>query len=247
MWLLPGALGALVEKDLRTFWREPAAKASLFIGLVAPLVLLVLFTRGGGAMSPGLLLPLALFIGVSPLGANAFGLERRGVQLLLTLPRPRVEILIGKNLAHWVVRAPALLVFLLAFALVSPWATLPATLAVVAATWLVASGMDNLHSVLFPVTMPGPQRDPYAKVSGGRGLGAALVGAAFVPATLVAAAPFVFLAWLPLLLDAPRLSWLALPLAVAGAAAAYALLAAGAARLLERREPEFVARVLGDV
>jgi hypothetical protein len=214
---------------------------------VAPLVLLALFTRGGGAMSPAILLPLALFIGISPLGANAFGLERRGVQLLLTLPRPRGEILFAKNLAHWVVRAPALLVFLPVFVIVSPWPTLPATLVVVAVTWLIASGMDNLHSILFPVTMPGPQREPYAKTSGGRGLGAALVGAAFVPATLLGAAPFVFLAWLPWLLDAPRLSWIALPLAVAGAGAAYALLVAGAASLLQRREPEFVARVLGDV
>jgi len=65
-------------------------------------------------------------------------------------------------------------------------------------------------------------------------------------ATLVLVAPFAFLAWLPLLLGRPWL-WLAsLPLALAGAAAVYAMLLAGAARLLERREPELMERILSE-
>jgi hypothetical protein len=60
------------------------------------------------------------------------------------------------------------------------------------------------------------------------------------------AAPFLFLAWLPLLLARPVL-WLAtLPLALAGAAAVYAMLLAGAARILERREPELMERMLAE-
>jgi hypothetical protein len=62
----------------------------------------------------------------------------------------------------------------------------------------------------------------------------------------VLAAPFLFLAWLPLLLGRPLL-WLAtLPLAVAGASAVYAMLLAGAARVLERREPELMERILSE-
>ena len=64
--------------------------------------------------------------------------------------------------------------------------------------------------------------------------------------TLLLAAPFLFLAWLPLLLGRP-VFWLAtLPLALAGAAAVYAMLLAGAARLLERREPELMERILSE-
>src|SRR4030095_13435387 len=33
MWL-PGAVGALLEKDLRMTWRDPALKAALLMGLV---------------------------------------------------------------------------------------------------------------------------------------------------------------------------------------------------------------------
>ena len=57
---------------------------------------------------------------------------------------------------------------------------------------------------------------------------------------------FAFLAWLPWLLETPWL-WLAtLPMALAGAAAVYAMMVAAAARLLARREPEVLARVLGE-
>jgi hypothetical protein len=246
-WPIPGPVGALVEKDLRALWREPAAKASLFLGLIGPFILLVFFTRGGDALPPGFLLPLAVFAGISPLGANAFGLERRGVQLLLTLPVPRVQILIAKNIAYAVMRAPSLAALGLALAFLSPVSLLPASAVVVASVWLVASGLDNLHSVLFPVALPGPERSPYAKTSGGRGMGAAFVGMAFVPATLLVAGPFVFLAWLPFLLGVPWLAWLVQPLALAGAAGVYVLLLGGAAHLLTRREPEFVSRMLGDV
>jgi hypothetical protein len=56
----------------------------------------------------------------------------------------------------------------------------------------------------------------------------------------------VFLAWLPLWLELPRLWLLALPLAGVGALAVHALLVGAAARLLSRREARLVARLLGD-
>src|SRR5204863_8696567 len=75
---------------------------------------------------------------------------------------------------------------------------------------------------------------------------AAALGALFFAATLVVASPFVFLAWLPMLLERPWLWLSSLPLALAGAAAVYAMLVAGAARVLERREPDLLQRVLGE-
>jgi hypothetical protein len=65
-------------------------------------------------------------------------------------------------------------------------------------------------------------------------------------ATLLASVPFAFLAWLPHLLDAPWLWTLTLPLALAGAVAVHFMATSGAARLLERREPELVARMAGE-
>src|SRR5260221_8715944 len=62
---------------------------------------------------------------------------------------------------------------------------------------------------------------------------------------LLASAPFAFLAWLPSLLHEPWLAVVTLPLGLAGAAAIYAIMVAGGARLLSRREPAGLGRGLG--
>jgi hypothetical protein len=65
-------------------------------------------------------------------------------------------------------------------------------------------------------------------------------------AALLLSSPFVFLVWLPLLMERPWLWAVTLPLALAGAAAVYAMLVAAAGRLLQRREPEVLERILGE-
>ena len=83
-------------------------------------------------------------------------------------------------------------------------------------------------------------------LAAGKTLGAFALTAALIPVVLLLAAQFAFLAWLPILLDMPVL-WLgSLPMALGGSAAIYAMLAAGAARLLAGREPELLERVLGE-
>jgi hypothetical protein len=73
-----------------------------------------------------------------------------------------------------------------------------------------------------------------------------VIAALLVFAAMALSGPFAFLAWLPWLLEVPWLWLLTLPMAVAGAAAVYAMMVAAAARLLARREPEVLARVLGE-
>jgi hypothetical protein len=74
-----------------------------------------------------------------------------------------------------------------------------------------------------------------------------MLGALMLMLVVVLCAPFAFLVWLPVLMDAPAL-WLAtLPLAVLGALAFYAMLVLGAERLLIGREPELLERILGEV
>jgi hypothetical protein len=243
---LPGSVGALVEKDLRTAWRDPGLKATLLLGLVGPFLLLFLFSRGSATLGPGMLLFFSLFVGQSPFGSNAFGHERRGIQLLLAFPIPRWKVLEAKNVVQLLLRLPALAVMGLAAGLLAPWTLLPAAAASVAAVWVVAAGVDNLHSVLFPIAAPAPGQNPTARTSGGRGMGAALLAAACLPLIWLVAAPFVFLAWLPYWLDLPQVWLISIPLAIAGALAVHALLVAVTARVLLRREPRVVARLLGE-
>lgn len=246
--LFSGQIGSMIEKDLRMAWRDPALKASILVGLVGPLFFLFVITqiglagRGGG----GVLL-LASLVGIQGVGGAAFALERRGLQLLLGLPAPRFKVLVAKNLAFLALRLPGLLSFLTVALVMAPLTLLPAGLTIFFATALIAAAADNYLSVLSPVVAPAAGRNPYGgSQAGGRGLGAALLGMLVFVAALAGSAPFAFLAWLPLLLDAPWLWVASLPLALAGAASIYAMLVAGAARLLERREPELLARVLGE-
>ena len=245
---LRGAVGALMEKDLRIAWRDPASKAGLVIGLTGPLLLLFFLSRAHpGAHDGSPILLLASFVGVSAFGANALGLERRGISLLFAFPVERWRILVGKNLAALAWRLPSLLTLLLAALFLGPLACLPAALCIALTTLLISAGVDNYMSILFPVTAPGAGKNPYGRGSArGRGLVAAACGALFLFGALVLTAPFVFLAWLPMLLRRPWL-WLgSLPLALAGACATYGMLAAGAAHLLWKREPDLLERILGE-
>ena len=244
---LPGVVGAVLEKDLRLVWRDPRLKALVFTGVLGPLLLLFILSQGvAGPPRPGLLVGLASFTGLGALGANAFAFERTGLGLLLGLPADRLSILVGKNLAVIALRAPALLALSLATLFVAGPGFVPAVATVVLLTQILAAAADNYLSILAPVPVPAAGRDPSAPVSGTRGLGAAALLLVAVVATLVLSAPFVFLAWLPQLLGERRLFALALPLALAGSAAVYFMATSGAARLLERREPELVARMAGE-
>ena len=158
----------------------------------------------------------------------------------------RLRILVGKNFALIVLRSPAFVALAAATLLTVGPAFVPAVLTVALLTQLLASAADNYLSILSPVPVPAAGRDPGAPTAGTRGIGAAALGLAATVATLAVSAPFAFLAWLPHLLGARGLFWLTLPLALLGAAGLYFVLTAGAARMLERREPELVARAAGE-
>jgi ABC-2 type transport system permease protein len=244
---LSGPLGALLEKDLRSAWRDPSLRATLVLGLLGPALVLFFLAQSRAAGQAGsAVLLLASFVGLSAFGSNALGFERRGLGLLLSFPIARWRVLLGKNASALLLRIPGLLTLLLASLLSAPWELAPAALAIAGATFAIAVGVDNFFAILFPVTAPAPGANPHAQVSGGRGLGTALLSGLFLAGAAALSAPFAVLAWLPLWLGAPWL-WLAsLPLAVAGAGAVYAMLVGAAARLLERREPELLERVLGE-
>jgi ABC-2 type transport system permease protein len=246
---LPGRIGALVDKDLRVVWRDPRLKALVLTSLVAPSILLLFAWQGSGGedgMRPGLLLLLASFSGLSTLGANAFALERRGVQMLFGFPVERFRILVAKNVGQILLRTPGLVVIASATALLASPAFAPAAIVLVLLTQILAAAADNYLSILYPVPVPAPGRDPNAPAAGTRGLAGAAVVSGTMLGTILLSSPFAFLAWLPHLLGERWLWVLTLPLALAGALAVYGMLTAGAAALLSRREPDLIARALGE-
>jgi hypothetical protein len=243
---LPGVLGALVEKDLRLAWRDPGLRAVLVMGLAGPILVVFFLSRGGpssGSGTPALL--LASFVGLSTFGANALGMERRGISLLLAFPVERWRVLAGKNLAALVFRLPSLVTLAIAALVLAPLAYAPAAATIALVTLLLAAGVDNYMSILFPIPVPAAAANPYGRAaSRGRGLGAALVSLMLLGAALALSAPFAFLAWVPALLGRPWLWCVTLPLALAGSGCVYAMLVAGAASLMAKREPELLERIL---
>jgi hypothetical protein len=246
-WLrFPGCWGALFEKDLRLYWRDPRLKGMLFTSVLSPILLLLLWRGAAGRPASGFLVFLAAFSGLGALGGNAFALERRGVLLLFSFPVDRFEMLVGKNLAAMALRVPSLLALLGVAALLAEPGHLLPLLATAFITLVLGAATDNFLSILYPVPVPEPGRNPNAPLSGGRGLAAGLVTAALMSATLAVAAPFMFLAFLPVLLGDRRLLLVAVPLALAGALGLYLVLAKLTAGFLSRREPELLARVLAE-
>jgi ABC-2 type transport system permease protein len=244
--VLPGRVGALVEKDLRVTWRDPRLKAVVFGGVVGPILVAVALGQGVGArMAPGILLGLASLTGLGVLGANVFALERQGLGMLFGFPVERFELLLGKNLGSMALRLPGLAVLALATVLTAGPLFLPAVVTLLLSTQVIATAVDNYVSILAPLAVPRAGADPSATRSGVRGLGGAAVAIAALFVALAVSSPFAFLVWLPHLLGA-RWLWLAtLPLALAGAAGTYFMFTTLAARLVVRREPELVARAAG--
>jgi len=189
---------------------------------------------------------LAAFSGLGTLGGNAFALERRGLLLLFGFPTDRFSLLLGKNLAAMALRVPSLLALAAALALAGPdFPLLPAAATAIIAM-LMGAATDNVLSILYPVPVPEPGRNPYGGVSGGRGLVAVAITGLLMLAAAALAAPFWFLAFLPVWLDSGRLFLVTVPLALLGASAVYLLVVGAASRLLARREPELLARVLAE-
>jgi ABC-2 type transport system permease protein len=236
-----GPLGTLVEKDLRVAWRDPALKASLFMALASPLLFLFFVTQATGGPREASVLGLAVVVGISVFGTNTFGLERRGIGLLMAFPVDRWRILVAKNLASIALRLPSVLTVTVAAALIAP-RLLPAALTMAVIGLLLSAGVDNYASILFPLPAPEPGRAPGH--AGGRGLGTMAMSALLLTGAMIVSAPFLLLAALPYFFRLPWLSLVALPLAVAGAAAVYAMLVAGAEKLLRRREPDVLERIL---
>jgi len=244
---LPGAIGALVEKDLRVAWRDPRLKAVTLSGVIGPLLLLFVLGQGSaGGVGPVQLVLVAGMAGVGVIGSNALALERDGLGLLLGFPINRLALVTGKSIAVVVLRAPALVALSVAALLFAGPVTAIAIACVVLVTQVIACAADSYLQILFPVPVPAAGRDPNAPISGSRGLGAAAISLLTMAVTLVAAAPFAFLAWLPEPLGQRWLFVGTLPLALAGACAVYFMAASGAARLLLRREPELIARLRGE-
>lgn len=242
---LPGSIGAIIEKDLRTLWRDPAMRASLLSGFFGPVLYLYLMMRQGRGLASGYsVMFLAMFIGGTSLGGGAFGMERGSLAQLFAFPVARWKMLVAKNVSVSFFKVPGFLILAGATVFFVPLARWPFVAMAGFVTLMMAAAVDSIVSIRFPFTPPRPGTTPGAySASTASGMSRFLVSFGGFFAVLLAAAPFVFLICLPLLFARPVLGGLFLPLAFAGAAAVYALAVHAAEALLRRREADLLERV----
>jgi hypothetical protein len=239
--LLPGGLGALIETQVRSQLRTPAARMALFMPTLMMAFFAFSLSRQSGAFSP-----FALVLFMSLAGGNAFLMIGRGVALILGTPVSRASVLMASDAAAFIFRAPPILAIIAVVA----WRSGPFEALSLAALALalipVSTGVQHFVSILRPFSLPRDRLNPFAQRVDSRQSGHGLLSLVATLATLVIASPFILLHWLSSRVAEGAYAPLLVGLGCLGAFAVYAVLIALAERLLVKRELQVLEVLLDD-
>lgn len=165
MNIAPIPVRAMLAKELRHLWREPEMKAIL-VTFLFPVIFLVVFLR----FAPGALAPyVPLIVGFSVFGTfhlamNAFGHDRQALEVLLSYPTRRRDILLGKNIAAGIIMAATTLLLLAVVILLGAMPVLGlAVIPFVVAGILILLAAGNFSSIYFPTRIPHRGENPYTQ------------------------------------------------------------------------------------
>lgn len=99
----PGPVAAVIEKEIRYLMRSGV----MLYGLLAPLLIVFLFSGNGRGAGPGFRVQYALpigvaygFLGLTRFIYNNLGGEGGGIQLYFLSPTPLRKVLLAKNIVH---------------------------------------------------------------------------------------------------------------------------------------------------
>ncbi|GCE04073.1 hypothetical protein [Dictyobacter aurantiacus] len=165
---IPVQVKAMLEKDLKYFWRDPQIKA-VFLQSMVSLVFLVLyfsfsFFNNSGTNSARLftrigpwtvlVAPLFLMLTLYTLSYNSLGFERQGITTLFLFPINPKYILWGKNIAIFIVGLVEICVLILIAAIITKaWAFIGPALVLGLAAMGIILGIGNFTSVYLPQKM----------------------------------------------------------------------------------------------
>ncbi|QIS22910.1 hypothetical protein [Nocardia terpenica] len=236
-------LGAVVVKELRTWWRDSRRRAALLplllIGILLPAVLVLQKTGGAAPFAALFVVTLAVMA-----SANMYGFDGTAIWHTLLIPGAiRVDVR-GRMLA-WavVVGTPALLLALImpgatGHAALYPWVVslLPGMLGVGACAAILLSAYTA-----YPLP---PQRgNPFASGNNNPGCARLLVQAVVTVTQLLVNLPVVAILGIGHYLHNPLIEWCALPTGIALGIAATALAARLAEKRVDAHGPELLAEV----
>lgn len=239
--LLPGALGALIETQLRTQLRTPAARMALLMPTLMMGFIALSLSRPGAVASP-----VTMVVFLSVVGGNAFLSTGRGVALILGTHVSRAWILVAADVSGFLFRLPPLAAIIGVAAWRSGSESALSLIGLIVALVPIGMGVQHFVSILRPFALPRDRLNPYAQRVDARQSGSGVVSLIATAATGLIASPFLVLQWLSSRVAEGAYEPFLLVLSGLGALATYAVLIALAERLLERRELQVLEVLLDD-
>jgi hypothetical protein len=177
---------------------------------------------------------------------NSLALEREGLRFVLSAPLTPVKLLVGNNLAHWmlVTAVSFLCLFAVGGSFRVSWALTAAHVYLAQTMLVLLLGFGNLASVLVPYRLPA--KGLHHKQTGGGGqhfLVVALGSLASSLSVMLATLAFLVL-WLPPVRIDLSIAALNVPLSLAGVLGVYAACTALAAWILGHRREALLREVV---
>ncbi|GCE17861.1 hypothetical protein [Dictyobacter kobayashii] len=165
---LPIPVKAMIEKDLKYFWRDPQIKAIFLQSMVSLMFLILYFSftifnnsgasgaRVFSAIGPWtvLIVPLFILFTLYALAYNSLGFERQGITTLFLFPIDPRYILWGKNIAVFLVGLVEIsLLIVIAAVVTRAWIYVGPALVIGLAGLGIILGIGNFTSVYLPQKM----------------------------------------------------------------------------------------------
>lgn len=248
-WVRPilprGALGAVVAKELRYWWRDPRRRAAALTALFIGAGVVVATTVSGGGLGDQLAfagLGVAFFSTMN--SANQFGLDGTPVWSNLVVPHSAVPDIGGRQLALALLTAPACLLVTVGGTVVAgaPLSWAAAAFGACLAALGAGLAMTTVLSISAPYSVPENPSNPFASSSTGGCSTAAYQIAGFL-GQLLLLAPIAALVLWGVLGDRTAVLWATLFVGpLWGFTAAWVGRRIGA-RMLAARGPELLAAV----
>jgi ABC-2 type transport system permease protein len=248
--VLPPVVRAVMAKEWLYILRDPYFRM-MILNLVYVLVVAVIafirpFERNRGASGPYALWGACSFslLSIMQIVCNVFGTEGGAIGTLFGFPCSRRQILLGKNLTHFLVLSAANGVVVLVLVTVArAWAQLPLLLLWMEFALVVLIAVGNLVSIFLPmrVVLKGwmvQQR------SANKGCAFSLLYLVALQSAFLLLVPVALAFILPMALARPGWLALSLPLAALYALGGYALSLYAIEPVLRKRELDIMGRVL---
>lgn len=238
---LPGALGALIETQLRAQLRTPAARMALLMPTLMMGFLAFSLSRPGTAVSP-----FGMVVFLSLVGGNAFLIIGRGVALILGTPVSRSSLLVASDISGVLFRIPPLLAIIGVTAFRGGTELAFSMLALALSLVPISMGVQHFVAILRPFALPHDRLNPFAQRVDARQSSNGVLSVIATLITALVASPFLFLVWLgPRFAGGVWAPWM-LTLACLGSLATYAVLVTLAERLFVKRELQVLEVLLDD-